>query len=591
MRPGTIISFTISATLSLALMGPVLAQTDDATDTEFEEEGVLEEVIVTGSRLRRDSFNVSTPLVTMDNDAIRDSGLGSLSEILVDEIPQLFESSSNTNTQSSVSQTGLSTINLRQLGTNRTLTLIDGRRTVPNSYSGSYISLSSIPSSMIRRVEIITGGSSAAYGSDAIAGVVNIITQQDRVGFGINGRYGWTPEGGGGETTLDGYYGLEFSDGRGYMFIGAEYFQQDVIDWSDRDRAAIESSYDYNTTLLCNENNTADGDQCMRDITQADWRERSDGMPGGVFEEGRGNGGYWYDENNVLRDDWNEERDGINPYQWDKIRIPNKRYNIAGKIDYEFTDKTSGFFQAHYNRTTSVNYKSPEDEYESAYVGFTDPDTGEFGRIRPGYISIDNPFAPPEIAENAGSSISWDRRYFEVGQITTNNTRTTIRSWAGLRGSLFKSEWDWEVSLGYGDFKQEQLRENELDVQREAWALDAEYAEDGVTIQCASEEARAQGCVPLNIFGIGSISKEAADWIRVNPTITAKLKQTNALGYMTGDLFDMPAGPVAAVFGLEYRKDTLDLMTSPGQANGGITFNIVPRFSGDIDVMEAFTEA
>ncbi|MDX2427729.1 MAG: TonB-dependent receptor [Xanthomonadales bacterium] len=588
MRPNNL-SYAISFALCMMFTGSVLAQTDQAPVDEAED--VLEEVIVTGSRIRRDSFNVSTPLVTLGNDAITDSGLGSLSEILIDEIPQLFESSSNTNTQSSVSQTGLSTINLRQLGSNRTLTLIDGRRTVPNSYSGSYISLSSIPSSLIQRVEIITGGSSAAYGSDAIAGVVNIITQQDKVGFGINGRYGWTPAGGGGETTFDANYGLEWGDGRGYFFIAGEYFKQDDIDWSDRDRAAIESSYDYNTSKLCNENNTETGDQCMRDITQDDWRERSDGMPGGVFEEGSdfADGGWFFDENG-MQTGWREERDGINPYQWDKIRIPNKRYNVAGKIEWDFTDKTTGFFQGHYNRTTSINYKSPEDEYEGAYVGFTDPETGEIGRIRPGFIKITNPFVPPEIAANAGSSVSWDRRYFEVGQVTTDNQRTTFRSWAGLRGTVFKDDWDWEVTLGYGDFKQEQERRNELDVQREAWALDAEYADDGVTIQCASAEARAQGCVPMNIFGVGSISAEAADWIRVNPTITAKLKQTNALGYMTGDLFDMKHGAVAAVFGLEYRKDKLDLMTSPGQANGGITFNIVPQFSGDIDVMEAFTE-
>ena len=590
MRRNTI-SLAISFALCMAITGPVLAQTDQASDAGMEQEGLLEEVIVTGSRLRRTSFNVSTPLVTLDSQAISDSGLGSLSEILIDEIPQLFESSSNTNTQSSVSQTGLSTINLRQLGSNRTLTLIDGRRTVPNSYSGSYISLSTIPSSLIARVEIITGGSSAAYGSDAIAGVVNIITHTDRVGLKVNGRYGWTPEGGGGETTFDADYGLEFGDGRGYFFIAGEYFKQDVIDWSDRDRAAIESSFDYNTSKLCNENNTEDGDQCMRDITKADWRERSDGTAGGVFEEGSSyaDGGWFFDENG-MNTGWNEERDGINPYIWDKIRIPNKRYNVAGKITWDFTDNTSGFVQGHWNKTTSVNYKSPEDEYEGAYVGYTDPDTGEFSRIRPGYIKTSNPFVPADIAENASGSINWDRRMFEVGQITTDNTRTTFRSWAGLNGKLFKDEWEWEVSLGYGDFEQKQLRLNEIDVFKESYALDAEYAEDGVTIQCANAEARADGCVPMNIFGVGSISPEAADYIRVNPTITTKLKQTNALGYITGDLFDMPAGPVAAVFGLEYRKDKLDLRTSPEQANGGITFNIVPQFANDIDVMEVFTE-
>ena len=119
----------------------------------------------------------------MDRNAIDDTGLGSLSEILVNELPQVSEGSSNTNSQSSVQNTGLSTIDLRELGTNRTLTLIDGRRVVSNSYSGNYVSLNTIPTSMVERVEIITGGASAAYGSDAIAGVVNIITQQDKEGF------------------------------------------------------------------------------------------------------------------------------------------------------------------------------------------------------------------------------------------------------------------------------------------------------------------------------------------------------------------------------------------------------------------------
>jgi outer membrane receptor protein involved in Fe transport len=589
MRPGITFGSVLSIAISLVLTGPLLAQSNEATSVEDEAE--LEEVIVTGSRIRRDSFNVSTPLVQMETDQIEDTGLGSLSEILIDEIPQVFESSSNTNSQSSVSQTGLSTINLRQLGSNRTLTLIDGRRTVPNSYSGSYVSLSSVPSSMIERVEIITGGSSATYGSDAVAGVVNIITEQDRVGFGINARYGWTPEGGGEEVTLDANYGLEFGDGRGYMFIGAEYLEQEVIDQHHRKRARWESNHEYDYDQMCNTMLTENGYQCTRDITREDWRNRSDGIAGGVFMESRGH--FWYDESNTLRNDFNEERDGIYSQQFVKLRIPNERYNLAGKITWDFTDNTTGFFQAHYNRTESVNHKSPEDEYESAYVGYTDPVTGEFSRIRPGFIEPDNPFVPEEIRDLAiekGRKIDWDRRMFEVGEIITNNERTTMRAWTGLQGTMFNGGWDWEVSLGYGDFKQQQVRENEIDVFKESWALDAEYAEDGVTIQCANAEARADGCVPMNIFGVGSISPEAADYIRVNPTITAKLDQTNLLGYITGDLFDMPAGPVATVFGLEYRKDTLDLSTSPGQANGGITFNIVPQFSGDIDVMEAFTE-
>ena len=163
--------------LALSVAFSAVAQDNAAPDTAVaNDDEVIEQIIVTGSRLKRDSFNVSTPMVVVDNEALKDAGLGSLALTLIDEVPALFESSSNTNTQSSIGSTGLTTMNLRQLGSNRTLTLIDGRRQVSNSYSGNYVSLNTIPRGMIERVDVVTGGSTATYGSDAVAGVVNIIT-------------------------------------------------------------------------------------------------------------------------------------------------------------------------------------------------------------------------------------------------------------------------------------------------------------------------------------------------------------------------------------------------------------------------------
>ncbi|NIA27748.1 MAG: TonB-dependent receptor plug domain-containing protein, partial [Desulfobulbaceae bacterium] len=121
----------------------------------------VEEIIVTGSRIPRDSFNVSTPLVSVGAEEITDAGLGELSEILIDEIPSLYESSSNTNSQSQIGNTGVTSVNLRRLGSNRTLILIDGRRIVTNAYGGRYVSLNTIPTGMVDRVEVVTGGSSA----------------------------------------------------------------------------------------------------------------------------------------------------------------------------------------------------------------------------------------------------------------------------------------------------------------------------------------------------------------------------------------------------------------------------------------------
>ena len=569
------------------------ADAQDSANTD-EAEDAVEEVIVTGSRLHRNSFNVSTPLISISNDVITDAGLSGLGEILIDEVPSLYESTSNTNSQSQIGNTGVTSMNLRRLGSNRTLVLIDGRRVVQNAYGGRFVSLNTIPTGMVERVEVITGGSSATYGSDAVAGVVNIITEKDKVGFGFDTRYGVTTEGGGEEFTINADFGTTFADGRGYLFVAATYDEQRGIDNSDRDRAQIEADFDYNTTLLCNEFQTETGDQCIRDIAStADYRDRSDGTAGGVFSEGPGK--WWYNEDG-LQTGWSEERDGLFSRQWDVVKIPNEQIALALNASYELSETTKAYFHGQYSKNDSFNFKSPEDDSEASDVATIDPVTGAPGEIRPGHIAVDNPFLlESEIANDpdfpANWNGDWDRRFFEVGNITTDNTRTTWRTWAGLRGSLFADEWDWDVSVGYGHFEQLQIRSNELDVAKVIPALDAEYAADGVTIQCADPVARAAGCVPLNLFGIDSITPAMADWIRVNPIINPTLELFNVVGYIGGDLFNMPAGPVASVFGVEFRRDTMDLRVSDGPRFGGITFNLVPPIKGDMDVAEVFGEA
>jgi len=522
-----------------------------------------------------------------------------MATILIDEVPSIFESSSNTNTQSSIGSTGLTTMNLRRLGSNRTLTLIDGRRQVSNSYSGNYVSLNTIPRGMIDRVEVITGGSTATYGSDAVAGVVNIITEQDKEGFSFYARTGQTSEGGGEEFTLNADFGTSFAAGRGYFFAGVTYDEELGIDNKDRDQAQIEADFDYNTTLLCNEMQTETGDQCMRDVPDpADWRDRSDGTEGGVFSEGSGN--WWFDENG-LNTGWSEERDGLFSRQWDVILVPNDTIAAAFKINYDITSDTRAYFQTQYSRNKSFNFKSPEDQGENQGVATIDPVTGDADTISPGHIDIDNPFIPAAMRDADGDGVDdqafidgwtgdWDRRYFEVGNITTDNERTTWRTWAGLQGSLFDGNWDWDASVSYGHFEQMLIRSNEIDVRKEGQALDSEYAADGVTIQCADAAARAAGCVPLNLFGVGSITPEMADWIRYTPILNPTIKLVNVLAYMTGDIFEMPAGAVGAVFGVEYRQDEMNLVADDGSNYGGITYNIVPDISGDVDVAEVFSE-
>jgi len=567
---------------------PVAENVSNEETTKVE---VDEKITVTGSRLRRENFTVATPLASMGQEAIEDTGIGSLSDILIDELPQISEGTSNSNSQSQVSGTGLSTIDLRELGTSRTLTLIDGRRVVSNSYSGNYVSLSTIPSGLVQKVEVITGGASATYGSDAVAGVVNIITQQDSEGFTAKVRGGESVEGGAKEFGIDLDYGTEFNDGAGYLFVATSYDKEYGMTFDDRDRAQLQDSWDYDEDLMCNLMQTADGDQCMRDITQADWRSLSDSIPGGVFNESsstKDGGGYWYNSDGYQGKTWKEERDGINTNQFVMLRVPDEKASAAIKIDYDLTDNVIFYGQLQYSYNRSINHKAPESEDECDSVVTRDLETGEFGKDCIGHIPSDNPYMPEEIRNESSKRGDWDRNFAEVGNITTDNKRTTIRSWAGLQGTMFDDSWDWDLSVGYGKFQQRQTRYNEVYVANVRNALHVEDDGNG-GYQCDDADARAAGCVPINLFGEGSITTEAADYIRANPTINSDIEQTSVLGYIAGDLFELPAGPVATVFGFEWRKDFQSVSTNVPE--GGITFNYVPDFDGDVTVSEVFAEA
>jgi outer membrane receptor protein involved in Fe transport len=582
---------TFAADAENAVAKPV-AQTAPAQ--EAEKAKADEKIVVTGSRLRRDSFTVSTPLVTMDKEAIGDTGLGEMGQILVENMPSLSYGTSNATSQSSVSNTGITTVELRNLGANRTLTLIDGRRVVSNSKSGNYVSMSTIPSGMVKSVEVITGGAGSTYGADAVSGVVNIITQQDKEGFDFKARGGESTDGGAKEFTIDTSFGSAFADDRGYAFFSANYDKDYGLKYTDRERASQEAGFRYNSDTMRNEILTENSYQPLHETPMSDWRNRSDGIPGGVFlESSKYDTTYWYDENGQ-NTDWNEERDGINTKQFVQLKVPSERISAALKVDFDITDDVMFYSQVQWSGNYTVNDKSPEDSYEGESATYTDREAGEPGVIKLGYIPIDNPYVPDNIRETAGQykdRIYWDRRFTEVGPVSTDNERETIRAWAGLQGTMFDGSWDWDVSAGYGKFHQRQFRNNEIDVFKAKNALDAGYADDGTTIQCNDAEARADGCVALDMFGEGSITPEMANYIRVNPTLNTYNEQTTIMGYTTGDLFEMPAGPVATVFGFEYRKDSQEAVTDEALTYGGITWNLIPAFKGEITVAEIFAEA
>ena len=131
-----------------------------------------------------------------------------------------------------------------------------------------------------------------------------------------------------------------------------------------------------------------------------------------------------------MRDDWEEERDGIHTQQFVQLKVPEDRWTVALKTVYDFDNNIKGTFQVMYAENNSFNDKSPEDEYDGGEVLILDRVTLEPGTLTPGKISPDNPFVPAEVFADNNGSIDWERRMFEVGHIMTDNKRTTLRGWA-----------------------------------------------------------------------------------------------------------------------------------------------------------------
>lgn len=603
-----------------AAQSPATDETENANDTE---------IVVTGSRITRDTYDTPAPTVTVSQDYLIQSGSSELSETLAD-LPALSSGTNDATVTGNTQNSGLSTIELRNLGANRTLVLVDGRRTVSNSGISNMVSLSTIPNDFINRVEIITGGTSSVYGSDAVAGVVNIITENKQRGFRLNARTGITSEGDGRELTLNASYGTRFSDKRGYFLISGTYDRDWGIRATDREWAVRPVSYDYdfNTgtnlleTVYLNGDVPTSGSQPASSFPPNVVSDLSSYISGGVFSGASSARDRFY-RNGVLvplgpdvqtgrpvnvgtTDNGNSgyflpNRDGYNQRTGRSLILARTRYLGAAKVNYEFSDTIEGFAQVQYSRILSGETREAYGlGWDSTYP-LTDPVTGETTEVEYGKIPCRratgtgsgacNPYVPAEIradAPTSGAGIAWDRRFDEVGGQITKNKRETWRSWLGLRGKLGGS-WQWETSTGFGQYNQNQVRRNEINGVHLTQALNAEIGPDGQA-RCVNAAARAAGCVPINLFGEGAITAAAADWIRADLTQDLRIRQYTAQAFVTGELFQLPAGPVGAAFGIDWRKDSQRLEGDALSQSGGTTGNAIPNFSGSISAIEGYGE-
>lgn len=518
------------------------------------EETVLEEVVLTGSRIRRANDEASVPIMELSVADIRQSSDIDLNQTMR-ELPSVYEGRSTENSQSASADSGMSTLELRNLGDNRALVLIDGKRTVSNSFTNNSVSLSTIPTGFIERVEVMTGGASAVYGSDAVAGVVNIITRNNFEGVEVGMRAGISEEGDGEQFQTSFTLGTNFQGDRGNVMVNYTADKREGIQLRDRKWAATNVDIDGNISL-------------------------SSSIPGGSF---LGNRWFYETGTNELRqgfvtsvDGWDTTQD---PYT---MRIPTERHLIGAKVRYDLTDNIKAIFHTQYAHVVTNSERVPI----AGHSGIGNLET---------LIPLDNPFIPQPILDQAidrgESGIAFRRLFSELGTGLRGGDRDLLRVWLSLEGRL-RDNWNWELFYGQHEFRAGMLRSNSVNVLKLREALNVELDPNNPGgYRCVDARSRLGGCVPLNLFGIGSITPEAADWIRHKNYLLGKNTETQIGFSISGNAFELPAGPLGVAAGAEYRKTSFRTQWDDISQGGLATFARQIDQAGAFSVNEAYIEA
>lgn len=531
----------------------------------------VEEITVTGSRIKR-SIEAPPAMVTSFNaEDIAMSGAVNITDVLRDS-PAVGFSNFRSNEAFDFDNSGLNSINLRSLGESRTLVLVDGRRRVSSIPGQSVVDFNSIPSDFIERIEILTGGASAIYGSDAIAGVLNIILKDDFEGLMVSGQSGDSEAGGGASKRASATLGGNIFDGRGNAMFNVEYASTDPLYTRQRKWAAVDSFYNPRTDVLVEP-------------------FYSSGGPGGRFYGNR----FGIDRNGNVYSPFNATADGYNRASETIAEIPIERLSFNAKMKYDLTDTTQLFVDGGY-----VNVRTDTDvgtQYSWTPGVYRNQEADANGRQLYYGIPLTNPLIPDAIRQyglnNGHHVVDFVRRATDQDNITVHNERQTISVAFGAQGTI-ADRWDWNTYYSFGRSTQSMINPGMQNAINMRYALDAiEDPNNPGSVICRDPHARGEGCVPLDIFGYDRVSPEAADYVAYTRTKEGAVEQQVLSASVSGALFQLPAGPVQGVFGAEHRSEesaiTYDGLTNAGQTTS--TADQQLNSAGRFDVSEAFLEA
>lgn len=555
------------STALTAIALPAYAQDTAAADDAAAEETI----IVTGSRIARPNLENTAPTVAVSEEALEAQGFENFADVAA-TLPQFAASFGASRTQSTFSgaaNSGLNSANLRNLTNIRTLVLINGRRAPQGFPTYNIVDLNLIPTANVARMEVLTGGVSAIYGSDAVAGVINIITKKNFEGLEVGASYGISEEGDNKNPSAYIMYGTKFGDG-GHITLTTQYTYEGLVSCADR--------------YLCSDD--------FAWTNPANPPTRGPAARSGVPLGGRffaGSGSFTRDENGAYVP-FNVPQYGYNRNRERTLAIPTRRFLIAAEASYPVTDAIEAFTEVNYGRSST---KAPFEAHPFSSDTNLYGGTAEVPGLQP-TIPIDNPFIPAAIrnaltpAQIASGGMQWSQRFAELGERGATNTRDAMRFVGGLRGEfdiLGGRTWNWEASYLYSRHQLTSNTEGLVGTEQlyQGLRVEADPNRPG-QYRCRDAAARANGCVPINPFQ--PYTPEQIAYLTVDAGQTGVSVQHDAQAFVTGELFDLPAGAVSTALGVEYRTFSGNLDYDELINRGLTTGNRI----GDIDFQKTRTK-
>lgn len=489
----------------------------------------LEEVVVTGSRIKGTEWDSASPVTIIGAEAIFDSGISNVEDLLQEMTASAGPAGNSTNAYWTSNGYGTAQTNLRGLGINRTLVLLNGRRIV-NGGTGanSSVDLNMIPTALIERIEVLKDGASAVYGADAVAGVVNIITRTNFSGAKLDMKYGATTESDGENSEINFTFGGDYD--KGNIAVNLSYVDTGLVLQSDRFPCPV---FEDAGQLVCFGSSTTIGGRAhFLDGTEIQFNQ-IEGGDGDFFEP------------------YNSAAHGFNWFPFLNAVSPTQRINVSAFGTYEISDSVNVFTEVLYANRQGDQIVTPR-------------------RIRTTAVSAAFPYNP-----TGQDLFIKNRRMVEMGAPYFFQETDTVRVVTGLEGS-FDNGLSWDASANYG-----------RNTGRDGWTFDIDHGRVSQTLDeniCSTAPGAAIPCG--DYFGVGELTPELLEFIKYRREGSGGNRMLSIAANLYGNAMSLPAGDVGFAIGAEDRseKGWRDPDSTVLQ-NGGES-----AISGSSDVTEVYGE-